>query len=529
MDALLLETGDCLLLESGDKLLLETGDEFTLTEYNKWLGDSQAQRIMLLIINNSGATKYISSGEYQTEPTDSLPNTMFSPRAPANFSPSVRMRVPFLTEEPHGNLELSTLEIINLDGRFDDWRNSIFVDYESTMLLGDRRWPYSRFLVRPFKFVIDDIEYGDIIKIDLRDKLGELDGPLQESLITSGPNLDEPIPIAYGQCENVPLSLIDPDSSGGEYQANDGEIQAYDDVYDNGVALSNPAGYTSTLSTGKIIKVARPVGSMTADIQGAKVSGSYITKAADIAQDMVTTNGPFNTDDIDSASFSQLNTDAAQTLGFFAGEPINRREAMAMVLSSVGAVYYLNQDNKLAVGRITDPSTLTSVLGFGGEGEPQIIDISVKQIRLPQWRTKLGYQRNWHTQSGDDLAGSITDANAPDKDRVAFLGKEYRVTSYPASPTPSAGHIDPPLRKTLIHSKADADTEAQRIDGILGVPRAYIDITVGSASAFQLLPLNCITVTNSRFGLSAGQKIQILELEFSLLNNEEAARIRGWF
>ncbi|MCP4698669.1 MAG: hypothetical protein GY862_17730 [Gammaproteobacteria bacterium] len=202
----------------------------------------------------------------------------------------------------------------------------------------------------------------------------------------------------------------------------------------------------------------------------------------------------------------------------------NRLDILDEVLGSVSARYFFDASGKLRVGRIQDPSGQTSVVTLTGDTE--VTALSVKPLNQPQWRTRLGYERNWTVQPADRLAGSITAPNAPDPARVGWLGTEYRTAVYPPGAVASTGMVDPDRADTLIDTKPDAETEAQYRHEILGVQRQQADIEAHTAP-FQLLPLDSFTVIDKRYGFESGQKMQLLLAEMFYLSNR--SRIEAWF
>lgn len=511
-------------IDSGGKTRVAALDAFSLTDYNIWLANPEAERVMLLIIEHRDFTAYISSHGYQTEPTDILPNIAFDPRL--HGSPEITLSVPFLGET-RGELAVSSISIDNKDGELDSWRGDSdgFIDRHMTILIGATDWPYSRFLLKPLTMIIDEIDFSgdDLISFSPRDMIAELDGPLQTNLYTVGPLKEQPIPQCWGLVRNAELVNRAPSISGGEFQGNDGEQEEYTAVYDNGVLLTISSGYTLNLAGGYLTKVYRPVGTMTADMKGVKTSGVWLNTTADIAQDMMVTYGPWTTDRLALDTFAQLNLDAPYTMGIQAVDRINRIEAIDLLLDSVGAVMFPNSENKLALGRIEDPAGKTAVAALG---PVDIIDLEISPLGTPHWRTRIGHEKNWTVQRSDQLAGSASDPDFSDAERVAWLAQEYRVVSWPSGATAVLGKRDPPVFNTLIDSAADGQTECQRRHGILGGEPQKITIE-GYAGPFSFGPTDVLEVTDDRYGLEAGENIQVLEVAFRPLDND--FELRGWF
>ncbi|MCP4695413.1 MAG: hypothetical protein GY862_00990 [Gammaproteobacteria bacterium] len=288
---------------------------FGISEYNAWLSDPEAERILLAIVRYyddvSEKFAYFSSGEYQTEPDDSLPNIAFDPRLIGD--PSITLSVPWLGDAK-GEDDFSDIEITNVDAELDNWRGFLFSGRGITLLLGAPDWPYENFLCRPLlQGVIDSVEFGDddTISLSVRDRMGDLDGSIQESLLSGGPKEGEPVPLSWGIVRNAEPILVDPNDAGGLYQWHDGQVFSAENVYDNGVTLSSLADFSANLSTGTVTKVIRPAGTMTLDGKGAAPGGVWLSSAADIARDVVCRWGPLaDPDDLDTSSFTALNVDA---------------------------------------------------------------------------------------------------------------------------------------------------------------------------------------------------------------------------
>lgn len=396
----------------------------TLNEYNQWLSDPDKVRCILILVNGYDTqerTFYISNHEYVTTPTDALPNVAFDARLLSNSLEFTR-EVSFI-DSPRGDTTYGNITIDNTDGGLDNWINFSFSGRKITVLLGDPQWAWADFNVRPFLVgVIENIEFSDTRTFNLviRDKIGLLDKSINETLLTQGPKKGDPKPLAFGVVRNIEPVLLDENVQGGLYQWHNGAVERVLNVYDNGVLLTPITGYTTDNTNGTITLVYRPVGTITMDGYGAKPL-AWLNTAATITTHILKNIAGLTDSDIDSTSMSVLSNNS---IGLYLVQRENILDILDRIFASMGCSYFFNYDGKFTVTKISIPSNpMLELL----DNDWVLDSPQVKTLGTPVWRYKLGYEVNHTVQNPDQLAGSVTQPNFSSKQRVGWLGSEYRV------------------------------------------------------------------------------------------------------
>ncbi len=329
-----------------------------------------------------------------------------------------------------------------------------------TIRCGDASWPLAQFgvVITATAEALRATSY-DTVQLTLRDTSELLSRQLQTTLIASGPNAGQPVPICLGRCFNVSPVLLDDATK--TYQVHDGAIQAITAVRENGVAIP----YTANLTNGTFTLTNNAKGRVTADVDGAKPAGTWLQSAAQMIAYLV---GRFGL-----AVPAGLATLPAYQLGLY----ITGDKALTTVLddisASVGAAWYYSRTGQL------------QWLFFNGPGAPvasitsdDIEDNSLWPRRriAPAKTVKIGYRRNW-TPQADGLAGSVRETTP-----AVAATYEKSESSFTAT---NAGIDDPDAVdvsvSTLIVSLADATTEASRRAAWSAVPRSIFEFSAFAA------------------------------------------------
>lgn len=501
----------------------------TLEDYDKWLRkiDDTIERVELIELTGydgvQNETFYISSLPFRTGATDSIPNIQFSPHL--EESSTLSRSISFF-DKGRGIDDSGEIVIVNNDGFFDYWQNYQWKGRNVRILLGSPDWSYDDFLIKPVLVGIikEKPEFSDdIVSFKILDKLGKLNVPIQRALISStNSSNNTPSPICLGTVKNIKPILID--STTHKYKWHTGPVESIANVYFKGDAITS---FIPDNANGEFTLTTQPIGTVTLDGNGAKPSSTHLTKISDIAEYLMTEFGGLSASDIDSTSFAQLNIDKGYTLEYYISDRQNLLDVLDSLFSSVGAFYIVNYEGKIVVGYIKDPAGETAIEFFDGNNI-QLNNFSVKPLSTTQWRTRLFYNRNFTIQDADVLAGSITDAA-----RIDFLGTEWRTASYEdISVVPNGTDFnlveEPDSIITNIHSLADATTEAQYRQGILGQQRFICNFTAKTVP-FGLIPGDVIEITDKleRYGLGIPTKMQILSLLYD--SSKYIADIEAWF
>lgn len=461
-------------------------------DYQTWLSRDTPRCVLVEAKAYSGGaetTRYLSNISFTSRPSDGPANIAYEERIRAVPGFSAQLSELFTGSSLPS---WGDLEIINESGSIDSWLNDAWDGRALKMYIGDPAWPKN-----DFRLVLDGVA-ADIYAKDrttlalrLRDKTWRLNVPAQTSLIGgSTANANNPKPLCYGECFNVEPVLID--AALHKYQVHDGAINAISAVRDSGVAVS----YTADASAGTFTLSTTPAGRVTADVQGAKPGGVYLTKCADIVQDLVTARSTLTAADIDTANFTAFNATCPQTLGLYVRARENLIPLIDSLVVSVGGFWTFSRAGMLQLGRLETPAG-TPVISLTADDVAED-GISVRRRDLPVETYRVGYKKNFTVQR-DGLAGAVTDA-----DRAAY-GAEYLVESSTNAGVKTAFLLaqNPDIDGTLIAGASDAAIEAARLAALFSVIRSVYEVD-GYALPFKASLGNVVSLDHPRFGFAGG-------------------------
>ena len=367
-----------------------------------------------------------------------------------------------------------------------------------TIRCGDAAWPLAEFgvVITATAETLTATSF-DTAQLTLRDSAELLRRQLQSTLISAGPNAGQPVPICLGRVFNISPVLINEATK--TYQLHDGAIQAITAVRENGVAIP----FTANLATGTFALTNNAKGRVTADVDGAKVAGTWLENAQQMITYLV---GRFGI-----AVPNGLAALPAYQLGIY----ITGDKTLAAVLddisASVGAAWYYSRTGQL------------QWLFFNGATAPEasleaddIEDNSLWPRRriAPAKSVKLGYRRNW-TPQADGLAGTV-------RETTPALATLYEQSESVQTATNIGWSVDYPDAtdvsvSTLIVSLADASVEAVRRAAWSSVPRTVFEFSA-FAAPFNLDLGQTVTIEYPRY-FADGSPAVITRLRDDLLTD----------
>jgi len=230
------------------------------TQYREWLESDGEYRTLLIEANyyeGSEQTEYMSNIGHITKPTDTVANTEYEDvvKSIPVFRRSLGKNLTGQTKQAYGDIEVD-----NSDGERDDWLDRSWNGRDITMRLGDPAWDYDDFRIM-MKGTIAELtaKNPNTLVIKLKDKGVFLDKKVQENVFSSGPNIDKPIPLCYGEVYKIAPPVED--GATHTYQISDSAVDFLLDTYDQGVVLSP----TFDGPNGQVILSAQPAGQITVD------------------------------------------------------------------------------------------------------------------------------------------------------------------------------------------------------------------------------------------------------------------------
>lgn len=382
---------------------------------------------------------------------------------------------------------------------------AVFGGQQVRMYVCDPSWP----LADAGQILVGQIEQldangADTATLSFRDRAALFDRLIQQSTISSGPSIGKPKPLCIGQCFNIAPVLLDHVTK--TYQVHDGAVSAISDVRENGMSIP----FTANTATGTFTLTNNATGRVTADVQGAIVSSTYLTTADQIINYIIT--GVMSLAAPVGASLPTY------TLGLYLDDDKSVAEVLDEIASSVGGAWFfnrLNQVTKVHFNGLTAPSD---------ELTPDDIEedslLPVRRI-TPAKSVTLGYARNW-TPQGDGLAGVVREdypelaTQYEQTESVVVAENVGIVTTYP-----DAADI---VVSTLISLKIDAETEAARRATIASTQRAVFELT-SFASPFAMQLGQSITINYPQY-FSSGSPALITRI--TDLPEENSVRMEVW-
>lgn len=468
----------------------------TLEQIIAWLKTSDyISNIIVEISGVQGApsTLYLSSKPFVTSSTDTPANQRYDPCIVGGVSFSESLSLTSTISMGYGDIEIE-----NILGSKDTWFDYIWVNRAINIYIGDVTWPRTDYRII-FSGIIADISSRNLSSINLllTDKLQKLNNPVSETLLpTINTTNDVLIPVTFGEVFNVAPIVTDNVVNTLEYQVHTGTIEDIIEVRDNGI----PVSITKNLAAGKFTLNQSPYGQLTCSVQGNK-NITYKNNIAGIIKEIVKNYGPTATRlvdaDIDLTNFSAFETAHPDSVGIY----ITNRETVLNVCNqlaaSINAQIVMSSVGLLRLIQLDIPGAGANYSISYNDVEANSVVISDK----PEVRgaTKLAYSKNWTIQDGTVAAGVPTQ-------NVTLFETEWMYTTI-TNNTVIVNYIlttAPQEELTLLNKKSEATAEATRRNNLWSTPR-YLYTMKAYA---HLLPVeigDSITLTDSRFGLSAGK------------------------
>lgn len=476
-----------------------------------WLGTPARRCLIAEVGVKSGGTeitRYLSSTPFKTEPADTPANQPYMARIAGGVQFTRRLDL----DGSGGSQAFGDIELDNTDGALDAWLGDVWAGRPINLYLGQEDWPKSSF-EKVFSGTVDDIQPRARNRMNLA--LADIFGPLNTAISTAtvggtADNKNALLPIALGECFNVLAVLVD--AATPKYAVHlAAAIERVIEVRDNALAVAA----TASVSTGSFTKTTARFGTITADVQGAKLPdpGSPLViewrnDAGGLIEWVATElgDGQFITSgQIDQTRLSAFRAACPQPLGLYINAQRPRLDVMRELAASVGATLTTTYDGKLILARV----------GFGAPvgaiGPRQMMEDSgpLKPLSRPLARgaIRLDGCRNWTPQTAD-IAGSVTLPQYPifQDEYTPFAATDATVLAdWKQSATPAA-------RPTLMVVDADVSAEAARLLALWKVPRTVFGFT-GWAELLQYEIGDTVTLTHPRFGLAAGVPAQIVGVQ----------------
>lgn len=464
---------------------------------------------------------------------DSPSNTPMAPVLNPAINYTARL---FSGFEPDGQGRATLGDIVfQNDDMGVDNLTSFFWDGREVELLAGQLGDTLASFTTVFKGTVSSIRWNDSqISLTLRDTGARFDVPLDRGVYagTGGGEGDSGLtdtlrPYCAGQVRNITPVLVE--NSTLLYQVHDGQIQAINDVRDRGISLTpattadygtlaallaatsgssgddiEPGEFATCIAEGYFRLGVEADGLVTADVQGDKSGGTYVSKTADIIERIVKTRMGLTLNlaasDINSTAFSNLNTAQPAVIGYFVGteeKPV--KVILNEIMTSIGGFWYFNRDGEMIVDRLISPASSTLTIESS-----RVSSIRREPYPPATYKRRLGYKKVWTVQSEENLAAGVSAANKQ------LFSNEWRFSEFENDEV-KVRHI---LARdvttfSLFDSSTDADTEVNRLQILYGVRRDIYRVTVQDIFN-QVFAGDTITLKYPRFELSGGKDFVII-------------------
>jgi hypothetical protein len=429
---------------------------------------------------------YAATREFISRSSDQVADQPFF----GTLEPSIQLDQSIINDDGFGRMTIAWGEItlINIDGEYDEIIGRYAADGRRLLLkIGDETLlatsGYDGFYPI-FDGVATRISVEEkVMRVFYRDGTYKLETPAQRTYLGTG-GLEgtadlagKRVPRSYGYADNVTPALVSPTLK--LFQVNDGQVQAITAVYSRAAAVTFDQDYASaallmaaTIPGGKyatclaagLFRVNFVLeGEVTADVQGDKAGGVFVSTSADIVQRVV--SGVTGVT-IDAASFAAVNALQPAPIGFYLDTASSAQiaDVVADIMGPIGGYGGTRRDSQtFELVLFRAPSGIPSASYSGIE----IIDI--KREALPSgidpqpYRYRVAWGRNWTVQT--DLATSLTAA------RVAYLKEEFRLAEVSQLSIKIDHPLaqDPPIVSGLFRDEADARAQGELLLDLYGL------------------------------------------------------------
>lgn len=457
-------------------------------------------------------TRRVSNIGYKTSPSDTPANTRYAGRicGGGRFSRAL----PLAGGSP--SLSFGDLELENTDGGIDSWLDDIWANRAIVLKMGDPSWAYVDFET-VFVGTVEDIAVKSRARfaLKLRDVMAPLNGPISTATVGgAGQNKDELLPITLGEVFNIEPLMIE-DAASQVYQFSVGAAERVIEVRDNGF----PVSITTDLAAGKFTLNQAKYGRITADVQGATISGSYRNDVGGLIEWVATTLGDgemLSSGDFDAAALSAFRSAHPQPVGLWFDARANRIEIMQRLAATLGASVVPGLDGKLRIVQLDFGTSARTIsprhMHQGSFGPVRVIP--------PRGAISLAGCQNWAPQEPADLAEAVSaDSKAVLQSAVikalasdAGIIADYRQSAVPAD------------EESLLIAESDLQDEADRRLSIWGEPRRLYRFEA-FPDLFDLALGDTVTLQYPRLGLSSGRDAVVVMIDTDFLTAESTVEV----
>lgn len=488
-------------------------------QYTAWLAaDGKAREILIEVGCNCGGVeivRYLCRYGRTTNAAETPATTPYLPRL--NGKITFTRKVSITGAEPSVQMQVSSIELDNLDGALDSWLDDVWEKRSIKVWIGDPYWPRAGFRqILAGRVAALNPNGRSGLKLDFFDEMLRLNCPVTEATLGgTSSNKDAILPVVFGEVFNITALLVDDGTH--EYQAHNGQMEWVIEPRDNGAPISA----TPNLATGKFRLDQHPIGQITCDVQGAKPGGVYVHTLASIVREIVTAWGDpvtrLSAGEIDADNFAAFDAANGQTLGLVLSDKTNVIDACNQLCASLQASPYFSSEGRLRLWR--PPLGGGSPVRTYTPGDMEAGTFEAVEIIPAAPAVTLGWGRNWTVQSSG-LAWGLPES-AIDEFKAEW--RECAVSD--AAAVALRRHTTRPTREdTLLVNESDVQVEAGKRLDFRKVPHKIVQFKTTLAALEHDLGTE-ITVMHPRGGCAAGKSGWIIGITPDLGTTDSPFRV----
>ncbi|RPE81853.1 hypothetical protein [Vulcaniibacterium tengchongense] len=361
------------------------------------------------------------------------------------------------------------------------------------------------------RFALDYIEVQDdgAKLLHLRDAHDDLDEDLTRGVfLPSVPSLSWRVqPVVVGAVASVPA--LPANSDGSVAFLADAPLAEVSVVLDRGDVME-PGTWSLTPDRQQLLLTQAPVGPIVVDASSIG-TGMQPATLEQALREIFRRIGKTAWSSSDAAAIDAATGYAG--IGYYAGDPISVRQALAAILPSYGAWYWQDAAGVLRFTRVVDPSAVPDAqLAFDLATADFGDALQAYPDEAPHLSRRMAYQLNARPLAASELVSDLVDV--PAWRREELMG-HWRGLAYSAQPlAPRYAHADrtDPL-VSCFWRQQDAQAEIDRVCAMYAVARQRFVVTVLDWAGPLPQPGQVGRITYDRYGLAGGKKVLVRRVE----------------
>lgn len=349
-----------------------------------------------------------------------------------------------------------------------------------------------------------EVESDSYKVIHLADAHDDLDEPLTRGVfLPSIPSLAWRVqPVVIGAVASIPA--LPANSDGSVAFLADAPLASVSAVLDRGDAMEagtwmlDPSNQQLLLESPPVGPVAVDASSIGAAMQPAKLEQALREIFRRIGK---TAWSVADAQAIDAAT-------GYAGIGYYAGDAISVRQALAAILPSYGAWWWQDDDGVLRFARVIDPDTVADgALAFDLTADDRVDDIKMIPDEAPNLTRRMAYRPNAFVHGAADLVTDMVGVPPAKREELTSL---WRALVYSARKlAPRYAHADGAAPfVSCFWNAADASAEINRVLAMYAVP-CYFYLWPHQDAALAPKPGQVGRITYPRYGLEAGRKVLV--------------------